>query len=104
MPKPAAPKLEPGKEKDYASIISVIDRLGRQYIGTSDLGKYRRRWLEYPPRDATSGYRNRLEEVLAQMTQEGVLKATQTAKGAVVYLPGPNYEKYRQPSLVGQEV
>jgi hypothetical protein len=86
------------QQRDYASIISVIDRLGGRPAGTADLGKYRRRWLEYPPRDAASGHRNRLEEVLARMVQDGVLKATRTAKGALVYSPGPNYEQYRQPA------
>jgi len=101
--KPAVPRLEPGKEKDFASIVSVIDRFGGRAVGSSDLGKYRRRWLDYPPRGPTSGYRNRLEEVLAKMAQESVLKATRMASGATVYSPGPNYEKYRQPALVGQE-
>lgn len=81
-PKP----LLPEKERDYASILSVIDRLGRP-AGTADLGKYRRRWLEYPPRNPASGHRNRLEEVLAAMTQEGVLSAIRTAKGAFMYTP-----------------
>lgn len=101
-PKPAAPRLPVGKQKDYASIISVIDRFGGRPVGSADFGKYRRRWLEYPPRDPASGYRNRLEEVLAAMTQEGVLKASRTASGATVYSPGPNYDQYRQPALVGQ--
>ena len=39
-----------------------------------------------------------LEEVLAKMVQDGVLKATRTVKGALVYSPGPNYEQYRQPN------
>lgn len=97
-PKSAVPKLEPGKEKDFASIIAVIDRFHRP-VGSADLGRYRRRWLNYPPRNPAGGYRNRLEEVLAAMTQEGVLKATRTASGATVYSPGPNFEKYRQPAL-----
>jgi len=84
------------QQKDYASIISVIDRLGGRPAGTPDLGKYRRRWLEYPPRDTASGHRNRLEEVLAKMVQDGVLRATRTLKGAFVYSPGPNYEQGRQ--------
>ena len=100
---PRPTQLRPGKKKDFASIISVIDRLGRHYVGSSDLGKYRRRWLDYPPRDPSSGYRNRLEEVLAMMAKEGVLKATMTGKGATIYSPGPNYEKYRQPALAAQD-
>lgn len=102
-PKAPVPKLEPGKEKDFASIIAVIDRFGGRPVGTSDLGKYRRRWLEYPPRDPASAYRNRLEETLAKMAEEGVLKATVTGKGATVYSPGPHIDNYRQPALAGQE-
>ena len=102
-PKPAAPKLEPGKEKDFASIISVMDRLGGRPVGSADFGRFRRRWLEYPPRDPASGYRNRLEETLAKMAEEQVLKATRTANGATVYSPGQNYQQYRHPALVRQE-
>jgi len=83
------------KEKDYASILSVIDRLGRP-AGTADLGRYRRRWLEYSPRDAKSSYRNRMEEVLAQMVQDGVLQTVHTARAAVAYVAGPNAATYRQ--------
>lgn len=75
------------QQRDYTSILSVIDRLGRP-IGTADLGRYRRRWLEYPPRDPASGYRNRLEEVLAKMVADGVLTATRTKQGAFVYWLG----------------
>jgi len=82
------------KQRDYASIISVLDRLGRP-VGSGDLGKFRRRWLEYPPRDASSGYRNRLEEVLAQMVADRVLTANRTRQGAWVYVAGPNVEQYR---------
>jgi hypothetical protein len=34
------------------------------------------------------------------MVQDGVLRATRTAKGVTVYSPGPNYEAYRQPVAV----
>jgi hypothetical protein len=83
------------KERDYASILSVVERLGRP-VGSADLGKYRRRWLEYPPRNPGSGFRNRLEEVLDMMTKEGVLTAIRTAKGAFVYTAGPNAASYQQ--------
>lgn len=89
----------PDKERDYASIIHVLDKFDRP-VGTADLGRFRRRWLEYAPRNPASGYRNRLEEVLDLMVREGVLKATRTAKGAVVYTPGEHYEQYRQPLAV----
>lgn len=47
-------------------------------------------------RNPSSGHRNRLEEVLAQMVEEGVLIATRTSRDALVYSPGQNYEAYRQ--------
>lgn len=83
------------KQRDYASILAVLDRLGRP-AGTADLGRYRRRWLEYPPRNPASGFRNRLEEVLDSMTKEGVVTAIRTAKGAYMYTPGPNASAYQQ--------
>jgi hypothetical protein len=48
--------------------------------------------LDYPPRDAFFGHRNRLEEVLAKMVDEGALGALKSAKGAFVYR---NAEKCR---------
>ena len=93
----AAPLTD--QQRDYASILAVIDRLGRP-VGTADLGKYRRRWLDYPPRDATPGYRNRLEEVLARMVTDGVLTAIRTRKGALVYSLGPKSPMYRQESVL----
>lgn len=83
------------KERDYHSIAAVVAKFTRP-VGTADLGHYRRRWLDYPPRDPTSSYRNRLEEVLAQMVQDRVLKATQTTSGAVAYSPGDHFAAYAQ--------
>jgi hypothetical protein len=92
----AAPKpVLTDRQRDYASILAVLDKLGRP-VGSADLGRYRRRWLEYPPRDAGSGHRNRLEEVLAHMVRDGVLRAVATGRGAFVYQPGPNASAYRQ--------
>ena len=88
------------KSKDYASIVSVIARYNGQPVGTAQLGSYRRRWLEYPPRTPGTTYRNRLEEVLAQMVADGVLRTVRGSQGALVYLPGPNYERFRQPAAV----
>lgn len=93
-PKTATPRREPGKESDFASIVSVIHRLGRP-AGSADLMRYRRRWVDYPPRTPDGGYKNRLEEVLDLAVKEGVLKALRTAKGATIYDLGPNAEKYR---------
>jgi hypothetical protein len=89
----ARPKLS-DQERDYRSIADVVGRF-EVPVGTSDLGRYRRRWLEYPPRDPASGHRNRLEEVLAAMVRDGVLRANRTASGASVYSPGPNFGQYR---------
>ena len=94
LPKTIKPLL-PEKERDYASILSVIDKVGRP-VGSADLGKYRRRWLEYPPRNSASGFRNRLEETLDSMVREGVLSAIRTAKGAFMYTPGPLASSYQQ--------
>jgi hypothetical protein len=44
------------KQRDYSSILALLDRLGRP-AGSADLGRYRRRWLEYPPRTPDSGFR-----------------------------------------------
>ncbi len=96
-PKPtkaARPQLS-DKERDYASIADVIARFERP-VGSADLGKYRRRWLEYPPRTPGGGHRNRLEEVLAAMVRDGVLLARRTPAGAMVYSPGPSFDQYRR--------
>jgi hypothetical protein len=92
--KPASPVLS-DRERDYASIAQVVARFDRP-VGTADLGRYRRRWLEYPPRDPSSGHRNRLEETLAAMVRDGVLKALQTRSGATVYERGPRFEEVHQ--------
>ena len=58
--------------------------------------KYRRRWVDYPPRTQEAGYKNRLEEVLALATREGVLRLLTGPAGGKVYDLGPNADKYRQ--------
>jgi hypothetical protein len=82
------------EERDYRSIASVIARFDHP-IGTAQLGSFRRRWLEYPPRNPASGHRNRLEEVLAKMVRDGVLRAIPTRQGANVFGPGPGFDRYR---------
>jgi hypothetical protein len=90
-------RLKPSdQERDYSSIVSVMDRFQGRPVGSAEFGKFRRRWLEMAPRNADSGHRNRLEEVLGQMVQDGVLKAIRTSRGAVVYTPGAAYETYRE--------
>lgn len=81
------------QQRDYGSIISVLDKLGGRPAGTADLGKYRRRWLEYPPRDAASGHRNRLAEVLAKMVQDGVAQGNQDDEWGVGVLAGAELRK-----------
>jgi hypothetical protein len=98
VPAAASPKSQSAratpKESDFASILALLDKLGRP-VGSADLGRFRRRWLDYPPRESGT-HRNRLEQVLEQMLKDGVLKAVQTARGAVAYVPGPNAEAYRR--------
>ena len=72
----------------------VVARLARP-VGTADLGRYRRRWLGYPPRSPGGPHRNRLEEVLAAMVAAGVLTASRTRQGAFLYAPGPQFGRYR---------
>lgn len=92
--KPPKPNLS-DKERDYRSIASVIARFDHP-VGTAQLGSLRRRWLEYPPRDASSRYKNRLEEVLAMMVQDEVLQAIPTKQNAIVYGRGANFDQYDQ--------
>jgi hypothetical protein len=101
-PTATKPKREPGDEKsfDFRSIVSVIERLGRP-AGSADLMKYRRRWVEYPPRSQAAGYRNRLEEVLDMAVKEGVLRLLKGPAGGKVYDLGPAAERYRQSAAVG---
>jgi hypothetical protein len=91
---PAARPAMTDRERDYRSIADVVARFERP-VGTADLGRYRRRWLEYRPRDLSSGHRNRLEEVLAAMVEDGVLRAVRRGSGAVVYEPGAGFGRYR---------
>jgi hypothetical protein len=81
------------EERDYRSIASVVAKFERP-VGTADLGRFRRRWLEYPPRTKDSPHRNRLEEVLARMVADGVLKATKGMAGGQRYSPGPQFSRY----------
>ncbi len=89
---PPTPVLS-DRERDYRSLASVVARFNHP-IGTAQFGSYRRRWLEYPPRNPSSGHRNRLEEVLAAMVADGVLRAIPTGHGATVYAPGPDFDRY----------
>ena len=70
-PRPPKPDLPPD-ERDYRSIVDVLEKNGRN-VSMAVLGKVRRRWLERPPRDPSSPYPNRLADVLARMVTDGVL-------------------------------
>lgn len=89
-PKPPKPKYPPD-EQDYRSIVDVIERSGRK-ANLAQLGHYRRRWLERAPRDPSSAHANRLADVLARMTTDGVLQ-----KQGARYIPGPNYFSFLAP-------
>jgi hypothetical protein len=97
---PGTVSIRPGRQQDGdpAGGISAGEIAARP-SGDADLGRFRRRWLEYPPRDPASGYRNRLEEVLAKMVRDGVLRATKTRNGAVVYEPGARFEEVRRQAV-----
>jgi hypothetical protein len=92
--KSVRPKLPP-KERDYASIASLIKKLDRP-VSTADLGRYRRRWLDYQPRDLDSPYRNRLDATLAAMVEDGVLIRRPTGRGGYMYSPGAEFDRYRE--------
>ena len=84
------------KERDYPSILAVVDRLGRP-VGSADLGRLRRRWLEYPPRESSGiitgiGWKKSCTSWLRM----GCCEVVKTARGAVAYVPGENAEKYRR--------
>jgi len=92
------PQLSP-KEQDYASIVAVIEKLGRP-VGTADFGRYRRKWLQYAPREPNSPHRNRLNATLEAMVADGVITSKATGRsGGFYYSPGPNFEKYKQAAL-----
>ncbi len=97
-PKPKQPKPPrkpdlPPDERDYRSIVSVMAR-NEQRATLSILGKARRRWLEWAPRDPGSPHPNRLADVLANMVRDGVLVEKKTRAGGRVFLPGTRYEEF----------
>jgi hypothetical protein len=92
-PKPSRPQKPPKptyppEEQDYRSIVDVLEKHGRS-ASMMVFGKVRRRWLERPPRDPLSTHKNRMEDVLAKMVADGVLR-----KEGARYVPGPEYSRY----------
>jgi hypothetical protein len=100
--RPVQPKPQrlPPDEQDYRSIIDVMERHG-QRLTLDILGKARRRWLERPPRDATSPHPNRLADVLARMVADGVLQEKQTRAGGRLFVPGRRYGEFVSAVPVG---
>jgi hypothetical protein len=86
-PKPSKPVYLPD-EADFRSIVDVLEKHKRS-ASLMVFGKFRRRWLERPPRDPSSSHPNRLADVLARMVSDGVL-----AKQGARYVPGPAYGEY----------
>ena len=75
------------KDQDFASIMQVVDKYDRP-VGSADLGRHRRRWLQFPPRDANAGHSNRMAEVLSQMVRDGALQTVQTGRGGASLCAG----------------
>ena len=77
-------------------------------MGTADGGELRLNACEEVPSEHRTGTeyklgasdRIRLEEVLAKMVADEVLRATKTSRGAVLYSPGPNFDQYHLPTTV----
>lgn len=93
QPKPKPTVTLSPDEKDYASIVALMDRFDKS-ANLAQLGHYRRRWLERKPRNPSSPYPNRMADVLANMVKDRVLERGETRKGGVVYKPGQNYDRY----------
>ena len=82
------------RERDYASIASVVGRFDRP-VGSADLGGIGGGgWsirLVTRRRGSGTGWRR----CWRRWCRDGVLKATRTAGGATVYGPGPQFDHYR---------
>lgn len=101
--KPPKPKVEMSPvEKDYRSIVTLMEKLGRK-LTTSDAGHYRRRMSVRPCRDSASPHPNRLADTLANMVRDGVLELGQTRAGGKLYVPGPRYGEFVTTSAVPDE-
>jgi hypothetical protein len=91
QPKPQV-EMSPD-EKDYRSIVAVLEQHGRR-ANLAILGRDRRRWLERKARDSNSRHPNRLLDVLARMVADGVLQERRTLAGGRLFVPGPRYGEF----------
>jgi hypothetical protein len=91
QPKPQV-EMSPD-EKDYRSIVQVLEQHGKR-ANLAILGRDRRRWLERKPRDSSSRYPNRLLDVLARMVADDVLQERRTLAGGRLFVPGPRYQEF----------
>ena len=90
LKRPKKPKSNlPPDVQDYLSILDVIEKAGRR-ASSALLGKKRARWYERKPRNPNSPHKTRLHDVLARMTDDGVL-----AKHGAAYVPGLNYQTFK---------
>ena len=92
-PQQPAKQFTSPTERDYASIAGAIERLGGRAT-TSDLGRLRRKWLNYAPRDDDSPHPHRLADVLYGMVRDDVLSTEKTRRGGMVYVPGGRFSQY----------
>jgi hypothetical protein len=92
-PVKSKPQQIPPDERDYRSIIEVMEKHGQQ-ANLAILGKVRRRWLERLPRDPSSPHPNRLADVLARMVADDVLTEKRTRAGGRLFVPGRRYGEF----------
>jgi hypothetical protein len=92
LPRQPKPQMS-SDERDYRSIVAVMQQHG-QRANLGILGKARRRWLEFKPRDPSSPHPNRLADVLARMVADGVVNQRGTRAGGRMFVPGPRYGEF----------
>lgn len=95
IPKPQT--LEDFIAKDIRSLVALMERLPKKELTLGLAGKYRRRNLERPPREADSPFPNRLASTLAHAVRLDVLELRQTRAGGKLYVPGPRYGEFVTP-------
>ena len=81
-------------EKDYRSIVALMERLPGKELTLALAGKYRSRMLKRPPRESDSPHPHRLASTLANAVRDGVLELQKTRAGGKLYVPGPRYGEF----------